>query len=349
MRRVAQSVVRSRLRADQAVRPPAEVNPVWQEPAVGPVDFLTQRDLFFDARFDDEQVDKHGPTVASRRRVYSDDKRDTTARWHKGLFSQVKFDALDNPETRVAHHWRYIDRQSVPAPTESDLTAAFSRTLGRAAVINAKIPRLCGAKGRACRAYQGAAVIGSCYRYGLRISAMDMIYTSRVIEAISEHLRRDGRIDWTARTAILDRLEGASDRAVAEKFGLHRKSLQERYDAETVAIEVKFGRYCSEIWQLRQKRPTPCYNSNKNRKSAPPTDRQLSPTERADEVADHLVKANSQKTLSHRSPGVVAQRRLSQHRRVSHGGRILSCGTAFGVASGLYDPRSNKRVLRTRK
>ena len=63
--------------------------------------------VFFDARFDDG---KH-PIVASHRRVYSDAERATEAHWHKGLFSQVRFDALDNPETRVAHHWRYIDRQ----------------------------------------------------------------------------------------------------------------------------------------------------------------------------------------------------------------------------------------------
>jgi hypothetical protein len=145
----------------------------------------------------------------------------------------------------VAHHWRYIDRQTVPAPIAADLTAAFSRTLGWAGEVNKKIPRLCNAEAAACRSYQGAAVIRAGYLYGLRISAMDMIYASRVVEAVHEHLRRDGRIDWTARTAVLDMMEGATARATAEKFGLHHKTLRERYDAETGAID-------GEVWPLLQ-------------------------------------------------------------------------------------------------
>ena len=73
-----ESVVRSRLRADQAVRPPAEVKPVWQEPAVEPVDFLTQWDLFFDARFDDEQVDKQRPLSFTELRSAADAPNDRT-------------------------------------------------------------------------------------------------------------------------------------------------------------------------------------------------------------------------------------------------------------------------------
>jgi hypothetical protein len=98
------SVTRSRRRAE-APRP-AEVKPAWKRPgAAEPVAFVTQFDMLMDdelqdiTRLDDEQVDKDmfRATVAERRRIYSDDELATVERWHKGLFSQVRFDALDNP------------------------------------------------------------------------------------------------------------------------------------------------------------------------------------------------------------------------------------------------------------
>ena len=63
------------------------------------------------------------------------------------------------------------------------------------------------------------------------------------------------RSTWTARTAILDMLEGASDREAAEKHGIHHSSAQDRYKAEVLGIEAKFGRYCQK-YEPRQKRPT---------------------------------------------------------------------------------------------
>ena len=188
-------------------------------------------------------------TAASRRRVYSADEVSMQERWHSAIFSQVKFDALDDPEQRVANHWHYIERRFQP-PTEPDLTAAFSYELYRAEEINKRV-EACNAKGRACRAYQAADIDRTYYLAGRRLSTMNVICADRVLEAIQGHLRRGGKIDWTARTAILDMLEGMSDRAAAAKHGLHHKTLQERYATETAAIEARFGRYCTD-WQPRQ-------------------------------------------------------------------------------------------------
>jgi hypothetical protein len=346
------SVIRSRLRADQAVPRPADAEPVWTRPPEEPVDFLTQWDMFFDAEFQD----KAHPTVALQRRVYGEQERAEIAR-ASGAFSQIKYEAgpfwsgrVGFLEERAAHHWRYIDRRTIPVPTESDLTSAFSRMLGWSADINQKIKRLCNAKAKVCRAYQAGAVIRDCYLYGLRISAMDIIYADRVVEAVHEHLRRDGRIDWTSRTAILDMLEGATDRATAEKFGLHHKSLQERYADETADIEAKFGRYCSEIWQPRQNRSTSWYTGVVGKKSTPAADRVLTAAERKVLVDEYYGLASGPMLRPMASDDHVqwlrdAYRRIAEYLEL--GGRILAgdCDLVAGLPEFIVDRRSDAQVL----
>jgi hypothetical protein len=103
---------------------------------------------------------------------------------------------------------------------------------------------------------------------------------------------------------------------------------------------VKFGRYCNEIWQPRQKRPTSCYNSYKDWKSAPPTDRIL---DHDDEVAQYRRK-EAALYLEGEESLRDAYRALAEH--FERGGHIFYGHTAHGVAPGLYDGRSNKRVLK---
>ena len=80
-----ESVVRSRLRADQAVRPPAEVKPVWKAPAEKPVAF---EDLFIWFAYDHELPDEdrldkteipkelHGVrSIPTRQRVYTAEEK----------------------------------------------------------------------------------------------------------------------------------------------------------------------------------------------------------------------------------------------------------------------------------
>ena len=204
------------------------------------------------------------------------------------------------------------------------------------AVINGKVKRACDARGEACRAYQAAALFRIYYLAGRRISTLDILCADIVVEAIHKHLRRDGRIDWTARTAVLDMLEGATDRAAAEKFGLHHKSLQERYDAEIVAIEAKFGQYCSEFWQPRQKRPAPGYNNSIESRLPADFDHGAEAARyRRAEAASYLT---GQEWLRD------AYRALAEH--FERGGHIFYGFTAHGVAPGLYDGRSGKQVLK---
>ena len=159
--------------------------------------------------------------------------------------------------------------------------------------INRKIERVCDAKGEACRSCQYAAILRTYYLTGRRISTTEIICADIVIEAVQRHLRRDGKIDWTARTAVLDMLEGASDRATAAKHGRAHKSMQERYDAETIGIEPKFGRYCQK-WQPRQKQTGPCYTGSRKKKSAQkPRVWQMSRTERSKLVDQYLTKAKT--------------------------------------------------------
>ena len=382
--RAKENAVPSRDRA-KVTRPwPAEVRPVWRSPVnAEPVDFVTQLEMEYDSELNDERrINKEyvtkgmlGLTVPTERRTSSDLEAEI-ARW-SGAHSQIKFDAgpfwtkkgwLPAPE---ANHWQYIARQYAD-PTEVDLIAAFSRMLYWSTVFNEKVERACGARGKACRAYQAAAIYRTYYLVGRRISTTEIICADIVIEAVQRHLRRDGRIDWTARTAVLDMLEGASDRAAAAKHGLHHRSLQERYDAETLGIEAKLGRYCQK-YEPRQKRPIECYNRSVGaRKSAKPRAWRMCRAERSKLVDRYLAGAKTVyswlddnfvayprimyrggalriivKYLNLRALPRKAYQLIAEY--LERGGKILKAGAVYnGDAPYRKDTRSAKQVMADR-
>ena len=281
------SVVRARANAAHIKPPPPEIKPAWEEPATETAD-------------------------GTFRRVYSDDELATIARW-QGTYSQIKYDAgpfwlkrrrYFGLEERKQYSWRHSESAQWPEtlrrtaytdPTEADLIVAFSRMFYQSAEINQKLEHVyCDAKGKACRSYQASDIIRTQRLAGRRISTTDIICADLVIEAIQGYLRRDvRRIDWTARTAILDMLEGASDRAAAQKHGIHHSSAQDRYKAEVLGIEAKFGRYCRK-WQPRQKQPTGVYNRGiGRRKSAKPHTWRMSRAERSKLIDLYLAGAKA--------------------------------------------------------
>jgi hypothetical protein len=351
------SVARARANAARAKPRLPEIKPVWEEPATETVDGMA-------------------------RRVYGDDELAAITRW-QGAYSQIKYDAgpfwlkqgrYFGLEEREQPHWRYIDRRYTD-PTKADLTVAFSRMLYWAAVLNRKITenvgageRVCDAKGKACRAYQAANHIRTYYLAGRRISTTDIICADLVIEAVQEHLRRDGKITWEARTAILDMLEGATDRAAAQKHGIHHKSAQDRYKAETLGIEARFGRYCQK-YEPRQKRPIECYNRGVGRrKSAKPRVWRISRARRRQMVDHYLKEAKTTfswlddnfiahvrplggalrfiiKYVKLRSPLRETYQAIAEY--LKRGGKIIKAGPAYsgGTAPDRADKRSNKQVM----
>jgi hypothetical protein len=358
------SVARARANAAHAKPRSPEIKPVWEEPAAETVD-------------------------GTVRRVYSDDELATLARW-QGTYSQIKYDAgpfwlkrgrYFGLEERKQHHWRHSDSTKWPEtlrratytdPTEADLIVAFSRMLYRSAEINRKLEHVyCDAKGKACRSYQAADLYRVYYLAGRRISTTDIICADLVIEAIQGHLRRDvRRIDWTARTAILDMLEGASDRAAAQKHGIHHScSAQDRYKAEVLGIEAKFGRYCQK-WQPRQKPPIKCYNRGVGRrKSAKPYSR-AELVKLAEEYFKNAKAAYSWldddffgylgrmyragalririKYLKLRTLPRKANQLIAEY--LERGGEIIKAGAAYSGGTAPYrtDKCSNKQVMADR-
>ena len=348
------SVVRARANAAHAKPRSPEIKPAWEEPATETVDGMV-------------------------RRAYSDDELATIARW-QGAYSQIKYDAgpfwlkrgrYFGLEERPQSHWRHIDRQYTE-PTGVDLTVAFSRMLWQAAEINKKV-EICDAKGKACRAYQAADIFRTYHLVGRRISSTNIICADLVIEAIQGHLRRDGKITWEARTAILDMLEGATDRAAAQKHGIHHRSAQDRYKAETLGIEAKFGRYCQK-YEPRQKRPTECYNRGTGRrKSAKPHTWRMSRTKRRQLVDHYLKEAKTAftwlddnfiaylrimyrggalriiiKYLNLRALPHKAYQAIAEY--LKHGGKIIKAGAAYSGGTAPYrtDKRSKGQVMADR-
>ena len=234
------SVTRARARAEQAATTQKLAEPIWERPSCENVDYAMTITMLMDP-----PVAKTG-SIATQRRVYSVEDTAMLARWERGLFSQIKYDAGPFPvrfakkrgltmEDRVEHHWRHLDRAIIASLTDSDLSAAFSRMDYWSAVINARMKRRCNAKTPACRAYQAADIIRDCYLYGLRVGATEMISAAIVIEAVGQHLRRPGRVDWLSRTVVLDMLEGASSYEAGERFGRDPSSLRERFDLGNTA------------------------------------------------------------------------------------------------------------------
>jgi hypothetical protein len=277
-----------------------EIGKSWKAPAVEQIEYAMTIAMLLDNLLTETGI-------ATERRVYDAEELAMLSRWTRGLFSQIRYDA--GPfwtgrkgilEGRTAPHWHYIDRSIIVAASESDLHSAFSRMLHRSAEINSKIRSRCNAAAMAPRAYQAAAIVRDSYLHGLRVSATDVISAGIVIEAISQQLRRPGRIDWSQRTATLDLLEGVSSHEAADRFGRDPSSLRERLDSETVAIEARFGRYCNELWEPPQKQNRPCYNSNVDGRSAPepwPASRYLTPSDRAALVLHYVELASGKPHL----------------------------------------------------
>jgi hypothetical protein len=171
----------------------------------------------------DGMLDETG--VASQRRIYDAEEGAMQARWERGL-----------------HQRRQIIRHHDRPTTDQDIAGAFGLMLWWAGKINALITRRCRAKTPSARAYQAAAAIRDYHRLRMGIAERDIIAADIVVEAISGHLRRPGKIDWTQRTAVLDMLEGASSYETADRFGRDPSSLRERIDSELPGIEAEIDR-----------------------------------------------------------------------------------------------------------
>src|SRR4029077_19242433 len=127
------------------------------------------------------------------------------------------------------------------------------------------------------------------HRLRMGIGVADIIGADIVTEAVSAHLRRPGRIDWTQRAAVLDALEGASSYEVADRFGRDPSSIRERLDSELVGIEAKLGPFCGHIWQPPQQPNRPRYNVGENSESEPwLASRYLAPSDRTAVVLRYL-------------------------------------------------------------
>jgi hypothetical protein len=242
----------------------------------------------------------------------------------------------------------------------------------QAAEINKKV-EICDAKGKACRSYQAADLFRVYYLAGRRISTTDIICADLVIEAIQGHLRRDGKITWEARTAILDMLEGATDRAAAQKHGIHHRSAQDRYKAETLGIEAKFGRYCRK-YEPRQKQPTECYNRGAGRRKSVKPHTWRMPRAKRRQLVDHylneaktafnwlddnfiaylrimyrrgalriIIKYLNLRALPHKAYQLVAE-------YLEHGGKIIKAGVAYSGGTAPYrtDKRSKEQLIADR-
>jgi hypothetical protein len=295
------SVTRARERAEQAVpRPQSNAPLIWQRSDLETIPYNLQAEMLLDGKYDG--------TLATQRRAYSDEDLAMLSRWEHGLFSQVKHDSgpfmvrwtgkgglVIEERPNPIHQRRQIRRYPGREVTDQDLDYAFSRMLWWARKINALIKNRGNAKTATGRAYQAAVAIRDYHRLRMGIDEFDIIAADIVIEAIGAHLRRAGRIDWWQRTVTLDLFEGASSYEAADRFGRDASSLRERYNAEVLAIEAKFGKYCNDLWEPPQKQSASGYNINKDRKSAPKprlTERLLSPLERDALVLQYIEKAS---------------------------------------------------------
>jgi hypothetical protein len=205
------SVVRSRLRADQAAAAaaaprPAETKPVWKAPTEKPVAFedqfvwvLYDHDLQDLNRLDKTEIPKElrgVRSIASRQRVYTAEEKNIVKVGLDGQFSKDKRDELEPPgaETRDERHeldlWPLFAETVGANPSAYDLrvrplslqelTSGFatmttlSLQLSRAA--NKEARRIIDAKTASGRAYQAAELILRLYRFGTRDRAIPNRY-----------------------------------------------------------------------------------------------------------------------------------------------------------------------------
>jgi hypothetical protein len=402
----AASVDRATARA--AAPRPRQVEPKHEGPKVEAIDYSITVDMLLDGLLDETGV-------ATSRRAYTAEDTTMLARWGRGQFSQIKYDAgpfwvdigkrahieerglderglLSNVELDAGlltartdppgsddvykglREWmragaldpsrvltvkkerrkerddafytsRKIHRHPDRTITDQDLDGAFGVMLYWANRINALIPNRCNAKTPTGRAYQAAIAIRDYHRLRRGIGQLDIIAADIVIEAVSAHLRRPGKIGWMQRTATLDMLEGASSHEAGDRFGRDPSSLRERYNAETLAIEARFGRYCNEIWQPPQRPSATCHNISIGRISAKPFLRPLDAEARAQFVDTYRALASAPLLDGFASrccwldpiEGLAAQALLRQAYRViadyiEASGRILICPLGLAAA-----------------
>jgi hypothetical protein len=199
------SVARARIRADRGVRPPAEAEPVWQEPYVEPVPFTDPRsgtgqwEMFFDeklqdeTRLDKEQIDKERRdvvSVASRRRVYTAEEIYILYIGDRGQFSEMKREALALPGdellSRDERHrydmWPALTEPVGANPSGYDLKVrqltlqevergfAAMTTLANqiSRTKNREVSEIVAAKTASARAYQAAELVLRLYLFGDR-------------------------------------------------------------------------------------------------------------------------------------------------------------------------------------
>ena len=386
-----ESVVRSRLRADQAVRPPAEVKPVWKGPAVEPVDFLTQCDLFFDekmqdeTRLDKEQIDKEMRDVVSvafRRRVYTAEELYIIDVGDRGQFSNDKREALALPGTELLsrdERHRYDMWPALTEPVganqsgydfklrpltlqEGERGFAAMTTLANKIGRNKQLKKIVNAKTASARAYQAAELDLRLYLFGDRndrripyLREARFVYQTIRLELLArdyekriEQVSRGRRKRGPSRLLVVPFMlaPGVSSYDAELKFDREASVLRELLNDALDIIEEKYGSFCKEVIPP-QTGGGACYTVSKDRKSAPPTDPELSPAERAAEVARYRAEAESLK--SYLIDWQVAWRRdayLAVAKYLERGGHISYGGTAFGIAPGLYDARSDRQVLK---
>ena len=384
------SVVRARARADQAVRPPAEVKPVWQAPAEEPVAF---EDLFLwvlnDAELADlDRLDKtvipkelrRMRSIPSRQRVYTAEEKYIIEVGISGQFSNDKRVELEPPgaETRDERHqydmYPFLTEQvgeikldrKIRQLTLQEVASALpvmttlANLLLRAA--NKDVRKIIDAKTVVAQTYQASELILRQYRFGLRDRVIPdgMLRAARVVyHTVSlDLLARDyenrialaGKGRLSTAPDLLDvvrfmLIPGKSSYDAAIKFDRDASSLRERLNNSLDIIEAKYGRFCKDLGLPPQTRVRAGDNSNRNRDLAAPADHP--PEDRAAEVSKYL--GNAARLNSYLIDPRDARTRkayLAIAEYLTRGGFICRGGTAYGVAPGLFDGRSNKQVLR---
>jgi hypothetical protein len=366
-----------------ATHRPAEAKPVWTKPAEKPVDF---EDLFLWVLYDAELADldrldktvipkelRGVRSIPSRQRVYTAEEKYIIAVGRAGQFSNDKRVALELPgaETRDERHqydmWPFFTEQvgenkldrKIRQLTLQEVASALPVMTTLASLIlraaNKDVRRLIDAKTAVAQAYQASEIILRLYRFGMRdrVAPDGLLRAARVVyHTVSfDLLLRDyenrialgkkGRLSQAPDLLEVVRfmlVPGNSSYDAALKFDRDASSLRERLNDSLDIIEAKYGRFCKDLGLPPQTRVRAGYNGGiKDRESAPP-------------ILDHEAEA-ARYRRAEAAPYLKgeewlrdAYRALAEH---FEGGGHIFCGyTAYGVARGLYDGRSDKQVLR---
>jgi hypothetical protein len=321
---VSTASVRSARRIADTDRPRSvETKPVWKEPAEESIDYMTQ----FFMMMDDELTDKI--SVASRRRIYTDDETRTAERWNSALHSVVKYDAMTPHGTELLSRdeqhkfdlWPFITERAGANQSGFDLKVrpltlqeteyGFARMTALAIKMSRskELKKIVSAKTASARAYQGSEFALRLYRFGDRriidayLLAARIVYQQvsfglkvRDLEKRVEQLSRGRRKQAPSLLVVGPFMlaPGVSSYDAESKFDRDASVLRELLNDGLERIEERFGGFCNALVIPPQTGIWPCYNGIKDRKKpAPLADRILSAVERADLVAEYLDKADS--------------------------------------------------------